>query len=146
MDSWIFWRWLQNQNSLDWKVHFIIGKILEPKCLEWVRMIHLNTFNTSYGQKKGKESNCKFDSQPLEVRNRPNLVTCRWRAIYRFKTFDEDYNFYLDLISIKSLQKKLWASKVTRIPISRIFRLLTWESRDKMRFGCWPRGQAQRII
>jgi hypothetical protein len=26
------------------------------------------------------------------------------------------------------------------------FRIPTWESRDKMTFGCWPRGQTQRIL
>ncbi len=32
------------------------------------------------------------------------------------KAFDEGYNFVLDLISIRGLHTKLWASKVTRIP------------------------------
>ncbi len=35
-----------------------------------------------YGQKKGQESNCQFDSQPLKVKNFPYLLTCRWRATY----------------------------------------------------------------
>jgi hypothetical protein len=26
------------------------------------------------------------------------------------------------------------------------FKTPTWESQDKMTFGCWPRGQAQRIL
>jgi hypothetical protein len=33
-------------------------------------MTHLDTSNISYGQKKGRESNWQFDSQPLKVRNR----------------------------------------------------------------------------
>jgi hypothetical protein len=37
----------------------------------------------------------------------------------------------LDLTSIKGLHNKLWASKVTRVPISG---LATWESWDKMTF------------
>jgi hypothetical protein len=49
-------------------------------------------------------------------------------------------------ISIEGLQKKLWASKVARVPILGISGLPTWEPRDKMTFGCWPCGQAQRIL
>jgi len=36
-------------------------------------MNHLDTSNTSYGQKKGRKSNWQFDSQPLKVGNRPIL-------------------------------------------------------------------------
>jgi len=56
----------------------------------------------------------------------------RWRATYRWKTLDKGYNFSLDLISIGGLHKKLWASKVARIQISRISGLSTWESQDKL--------------
>jgi hypothetical protein len=37
--------------------------------------------------------------------------------------------------------QKLWASKVVKIPISSISRLPTWESWDKMTFGCKPCGR-----
>jgi hypothetical protein len=43
-------------------VFYIIGNLLELKCLKWARIAHLDIFNTSYGQKKGIESNCQFDS------------------------------------------------------------------------------------
>jgi hypothetical protein len=33
----------RDQNPLDWKVHYIIGKILEYRCLKWARMVHLYT-------------------------------------------------------------------------------------------------------
>jgi hypothetical protein len=49
------------QNPLDWQVPYIIKKILELRCLKWAHMTHLDTLNTSYGQKKGQESNCQFD-------------------------------------------------------------------------------------
>ncbi len=47
----------RGQNPLDWKVSYIIEKLLELKCLKWVRMTHLDISNISYGQKKGRESN-----------------------------------------------------------------------------------------
>jgi len=44
-------------------VLYIIGKLLKFRCLKWVRIVHLDIWNTSYGQKKGRESNWEFDSQ-----------------------------------------------------------------------------------
>jgi len=42
---------------------------------------------------------------------------CRWHATYRWKVFDDGYNFFLDLISIKGLHTKLCAPKVAGIPV-----------------------------
>jgi hypothetical protein len=52
-----------------------------------------------------------------------DLFSWRWHATYRWKAIDKSYNFSLNIISIGGLQKKLWASKVARIPISRILGL-----------------------
>jgi hypothetical protein len=52
----------------------MIGKLLKCICLKWARMTHLNSCNTSYGKKKGWESNWHFDSQPQKVGNRPDPV------------------------------------------------------------------------
>jgi len=60
---------------------------------------------------------------------------------YSWKTLDKGYNFVLYLMSIEGLHKKLWASKVVRVPILKISRLLTWESWDKMTFRCRPSWQ-----
>jgi hypothetical protein len=78
-------------------------------------MTHLGTSNISYGH---------------------DLLMFRWRATYFWKALDKSYNFFLDLTLIEGLHKKLWASKVARVPISEIY-----ESRDKMTFGCKPHGQ-----
>jgi hypothetical protein len=95
---------------------------LEHRCLKWVRMTHLDTWNTSYGQKKGQESNWQFDSRPLKVRNLPNFLACKWRATYHWKTVDEVYNFALDLISIRGLYTKLWAPQRRKSPNFRNFK------------------------
>jgi hypothetical protein len=72
----------RGQNPMDWKVLYTIGKLLKLKCLKWARMTHLEIWNTSYGQKKGRESNWQFDSQPLKVDNRSDFLVCRWRVKY----------------------------------------------------------------
>jgi len=64
----------KGQNPLDWGVLYIIRKVLKLKCLKWACMNHLETSNTSCGQKKGRESNWQFDSRPLKVENRLILL------------------------------------------------------------------------
>jgi hypothetical protein len=120
------------QNPLDQIVFYIIEIFLEHICLKWVHMTHLDTSNTSYGQKKGRESNCQFDSRPLKVENRPDFFTWRWRATYRWKVLDEGYNFASDPISIKGLHTKLWPLKIAGDPTLRTSGLPL----DKMTFGC----------
>jgi hypothetical protein len=71
-------------------------------------------------KKKGWESKCQLDSQALKVRNRLDLLLFQWHATYHWKVFNKGYNFTLNLTLIKGLNKKLWASRVTRVSISRI--------------------------
>jgi hypothetical protein len=129
---------LTSQNSLDWKLPYIIINILRHRFLKWACMIHLSTYNTSYGQKKGWESNCQFDSQPLKIKNHPKLCVCKWCVTYPWKALNKGYDFALKIISIGGLQKKLWASKVTRVPISKNLGLPTWESWEKWHLGATP--------
>jgi hypothetical protein len=72
----------KGQNSLDWRLHCTNRDILRCKCLKWAYIIHLSTYNTSYGWKKGRKSKCQFDSRPLKVKNHLKFHVCRWRATY----------------------------------------------------------------
>jgi hypothetical protein len=53
----------KGQNTLHWGVLYIIGKLSKCRCPKWARMTHLDIYNISYGQKKGRESNWQFDSR-----------------------------------------------------------------------------------
>jgi hypothetical protein len=55
----------------------VIEKFLKCKCPKWPCMSHLDICSPSYGQKKGRESNCQFDSQSLKVENRLDPDVCR---------------------------------------------------------------------
>jgi hypothetical protein len=57
----------KGKNTSHWGVLYIIGKLLKCRCPKWARMNHLDIRNTSYGQKKGWESNWQFDSRPWKV-------------------------------------------------------------------------------
>jgi len=51
-------------------------------------MTHLDIWNTSYGQKKGRESNWQFDSRPLKVKNHSDFLVHKWRVTYHWKDLD----------------------------------------------------------
>jgi hypothetical protein len=104
---------LRGQISLPWCVLYINGNLLKCRCPKWPHMGHLDIFSSSYGQKKGRESNCQFDSRPLKVGNRhlPDVVSRS--ATRRWKALDESYNFGLDLVPIRIRGEELCASKVS---------------------------------
>ncbi len=89
---------------------------------------------------KGRKSNCHFDSQPLNIRNQPNFLTCKQRVTYCWKTLNKGYNFALDLIAIGDLNAKLCTLKVVGIPIMGISRLPR-KFQDKKPFGCGPHAE-----
>jgi len=66
----------RGQNTSPWDVFYTVGKALKCRCRKWPRMSHLDICSTSYGQKKGQESNCQFDSRPQKVGNRPDPTVC----------------------------------------------------------------------
>jgi hypothetical protein len=76
---------------------------------------HLDIYSTSYGKKKGRESNWQFDSQPLKVGNRPDPSACSWSTINRWKALEDSYKFASDLIPIEGLSKELWPRKVPKV-------------------------------
>ncbi len=97
--------------------------------------------NTSYGRKKGRELNWQFDSQPLKVRNQPDLVVCRWSATHRWKVLEESYNFSLDLIPIRGLSWELWAPKVPGVQAKTVSGLLFGSPGIKSHSDVGPVGE-----
>ncbi len=75
-----------------------------------------------------------------------DFLACRWCATYRWKPFDEGYNFAWDFIAIRGLHRKLCTLKVTGVLAVGIFETPTWKSRDKKSFGCVPRGELHSIL
>jgi hypothetical protein len=110
----------RGQNSMSCDILYIIGKLLERRCLKCARIAHLDIWNVSYGQKKGRKSNCQFDSRPQKVGNRPDLLSCRGRATYCWNDLNERYNFASDRTSIENLLTKLWGFKVVGVPVGGI--------------------------
>jgi hypothetical protein len=121
----------RGQNTSFWGVLHVIGKLLKCRCRKWPCMSHLEFWSTSYGKKKGRESNWQFDSRPLKVENRPDPGVCKWSVTHCWKSLNESYKFALDLIPIKGLNKKLWTHKVLGIQTGTILGLLLGSPRKK---------------
>jgi len=94
-------------------------------------MSHSDIYSTSYGKKKGQESNWQFDSQPLKVRNRPNPDVCKWCATHHWKALEEGYKFAWNLIPIRGLNKMLWSLKFSGVQIGTVSGLLFGSPRTK---------------
>jgi hypothetical protein len=136
----------KGQKSMSYGILYIIEKLLERRCLKWARIAHLDIWNTSYGQKKGWESNCQFDSWPQKVGNRLDLLGCRGHATYHWKAFDESYNFASKHIAIRGLIAKLWGSKVVGVPFGAISGLPFRSPGREKPFGCRLCGQPLNIL
>jgi hypothetical protein len=128
----------RGQNPWPWRFFYIIGNLLKHKCLKWTCIAHLDIWITSYDQKKGRESNCQFDSRPLKVENQPNFFACKQHATYRWKYLNEGYNFASDLISIRGLHAKLCAPKIVGVPVVGISRLPFGSPRTKNHLDVAP--------
>ncbi len=132
----------RGQNTLHWGVLYIVGKALKCKCRKWPRMGHSDICSSSYGRKKGWESNWQFDSQPQKVENQPDPSVYRWSAAHRWKALEQSYKFSLDLVPIRGLSRELWAPKVPRVQIGTVSGL----PRNRKSFGCRCGGVTQRIL
>jgi hypothetical protein len=137
------------KNTSHWGFLGVIGKVLKLRYRKWPRIGHLDICSPSYGQKKGRESNWQFDSQPLKVGNQPlpdlriESARCLW------KDLDECYNFGSDLVAIRLGSRELWAPKVPGLQPGQFrdnFGTPTWESREKEPFGCSLSRALQRIL
>jgi len=133
----------RTQNTSHWGVFGVIGKGLKRRYRKCSRIGHLDICRSSYGQKKGRESNWQFDSRPLKVRNRPLFEVRIGSEIHRWKDLDEGYKFGLDLAAIRSCSRELWAPKVPGLHPGRFrdnFGTPFRESREFVPFGCSPHG------
>jgi len=102
-------------------------------------MSHLDICNTSYGKKKGRESNWQFDSQPLKVGNRPDLGACsdtllessRGELQVCFRPHP-DQRSKQRIMTLQSSESPNWDN----------FGIPPWESWDKKSFRCGCRREA----
>jgi hypothetical protein len=140
---------LKGQNTSHWGVLSVIGKVLKCRCLNWPRIGHLNIWNPSYGQKKGRESNWQFDSRPLKVGNRPLLDVCS-KVRHGVGKLSKRATTLVQTSSRSELGARSYGSPKSRDSKPRQFwdnfGIPPWEFREKEPFGCSLRAELQRIL
>ncbi len=104
-------------------------------------MNHFDICSTSYGRKKGRESNWQFNSRPLKVENRLDSGAFSSSATHYWKALEESYN-YPD----PSSGKGVMSIQSPGSPNRDSFGTPLWESREKEPFGCKCGGKLQRIL
>jgi len=114
---------------LDQRVLYIIGKLLERRCLNGFAW-SIWTLETQVMTKRRVGIKLL-----LKVENWPDFFSCRWHATYCWKAFDESYNFSWDLISIEGLHTKLSAPKIMGIPTLGILKLPLGSLETKWHLG-----------
>jgi hypothetical protein len=102
----------KGQNTSHWGVLGVVEKVLKRRYRKCPRIGNSDICSPSYGQKKGRESNCQFDSRPLKVGNRCLPDIRSELATWSWKDLDEGYNFGLDLVAIQVRSQELWRFKV----------------------------------
>ncbi len=100
------------KNTSYWGVLGVIGKVLKRRYRKWPRIGNSDICSPSYGQRKGRESNWQFDSQPLKFGNRPLLNVALKSVTRRWKTLDERYNIDSRLVPIRVWGEELGPFKV----------------------------------
>ncbi len=51
---------------------------MKSRCPKWPRMSHLDVYSPSYGQKKGRESNCQFERKRLPITKSQESTRFTW--------------------------------------------------------------------
>jgi hypothetical protein len=126
----------KGQNTLNWRVLYIIGKLLKWRCVKWVHMTHLDICNTSYGKKKGRGSKLAIwlsNTKSQESTRLPCVqVACNMplessqRELQLCFRPHPDWNSEHEVIASQSCKSSNLGN----------FETPFWESRDKKPFGC----------
>jgi hypothetical protein len=132
------------QNTSPWGVFYTVGKVLNCRCPKWPHISHLNICSTSYGRKKGRESNCQVDSWPLKVENRPLLEVRFGSATWHWKALFEGYKFGLDLAPIGGRDEELRSPKVSGVQTGTVPRLHFGSPEKKSHSDATPVGECRK--
>ncbi len=131
----------RGQIFLHLSVLYTVGKVLKCRCPKWPRMSHLDIFSTSYGRKKGPESNWQFDSRPPKVGNRPIPDVCSRNATWRWKALFESYKFGSNLVQIGGWGEELQSPKVPGLQTRTVSKLHFGNPRKKSHSDATPVGE-----
>jgi hypothetical protein len=135
----------RSQNTSHWSVPYTIEKVSKCRCLKWPRISHLDICSTSYGWKKGRESNWQFDS-------RPNSRESTWSRCVQLecntplKSYQGELQVFFKSCPNRRSGREVMNAQSPGSPNLDSFGTPLWESREKVPFRCKCSGEAQKIL
>jgi hypothetical protein len=109
-------------------------------------MGHLNICNTSYGKKKGWESNWQFDSRPIKSRESTGPQGVQVKCDTSLENSRQELQVCFRPHPNSRFEKRVTSPQSVKSPNRDSFGTPPWESWDKKPFGCRCREEAQRIL
>jgi hypothetical protein len=129
---------LRGQNTMACYDLYINGKLLKCKCLKWARIVHLDIWNTSYGQKKVRQFWLPTTKSRESTRNTWLQRTCDIPL--------ERSRRDLQLCFKRQLDWR-FSPKVMRLQSRGSPKLRDFGTPGTKRpFGCHPRDESQSIL
>jgi hypothetical protein len=135
----------RGQNTSHGGVLYTIGKFLKCRCPKWPRMCHLDISSSSYGQKKGRESNWQFDSRPLKVGKSTQIRRLQEESNIALESSQRELQDCFKPHPNPRSEQEVMDAQNPGSPNQDNFRTPPWESWEKLPFGCGLRGELQRI-
>jgi len=127
----------KGQNTSDWGVLGVIGKVLKCRCPKWPRIGHLDIYSPSYGQKKVPTTKSRGSTSSRHLR-----MECDGAL----KSSRGELQLWFRPHSNRRLEPGVVSVQSPGSPTRDNFGTPTWESREKEPFGCSSRGELQRIL
>jgi hypothetical protein len=145
---------LRGQISMACCAIYINGKLLKRRCLKWARIAHLDIWNISYDQKKGRESNsresvpgvCQFGLPTTKSRESTRNTWLQTTCDISLESFRRELQLCFRSHFDPRSARKVMGLQNPRSPAGRDFGTPGRESREKEPFGCSLRGASQRIL
>ncbi len=135
----------RGQNTSHLNDLYIIGKLLKCRCRKWPRMRHLDICSTSYGKKKGQESNCQFDSRPLKNRESTQLQCVQVKCNTPLESSWGKLQVCFRPHPNRRSEEIVMIAQSLESPNRDNFGIPSWESRDKKPFGCGCRVERYKV-
>ncbi len=109
-------------------------------------MSHLDICNTSYGRKKGRESNWQFDSRPLKIWESTWSRRVQVECDTSLESFRGELQVRFKPHLNQRLGQKVMSAQSPGSPNRDSFGTSLWESREKVPLGCGRGGVTQSIL
>jgi hypothetical protein len=136
----------RRQNTLHWRILYIIGKLLKCRCLKWAHMTHLDIYNTSYGKKERPKVKLAIWLPTTKNQESTRLPCMMVACDTPLESFQRNLKLCFRPCPNRRSEHEVIAPQSCKSPNLGSFGTSLWESRDKKSFECSLCGELQSIL